>query len=144
MNIVLAILLSFFSQSFQSNIIEEESEFTIVVNNIEEIKGRILIGIFEKEEDYPKEDRMFRALAIKVDANAVSGSVSVPKGEYAVALFHDENDDEICNTNWIGIPREAFGFSNNIRPFFSLPAFDKVKVNVVQDKKIEISLMRIF
>ncbi len=144
MNIVLAILLSFFSQSFQSNIIEEESEFTIVVNNIEEIKGRILIGIFEKEEDYPKEDRMFRALAIKVDANAVSGSVRLPKGEYAVALFHDENDDEICNTNWIGIPREAFGFSNNIRPFFSLPAFDKVKVNVVQDKKIEISLMRIF
>ncbi len=144
MNIVLAILLSFFSQSFQSNIIEEESEFTIVVNNIEEIKGRILIGIFEKEEDYPKEDRMFRALAITVDANAVSGSVRLPKGEYAVALFHDENDDEICNTNWIGIPREAFGFSNNIRPFFSLPAFDKVKVNVVQDKKIEISLMRIF
>lgn len=130
--------------SFQSSAFEAEPELTIVVNNIEEIKGRILIGVFEKEEDYPIEDKMFRALAIRVDGKAVSGAVKVPKGEYAIALFHDVNNDEICNTNWFGIPREAFGFSNNIRPFFSLPAFDKVKVNVEENKKIEISLMRIF
>ena len=138
------ILCIIFSISFQANNVAVESELTIVVDNIEEIQGRILIGVFDKEEDYPEEEKMFKALAIQVDASSVTGVVTLPKGDYAVALFHDVNNDEVCNTNWIGIPKEAFGFSNNIKPFFSLPSFDKVKVNVEENKIIGISLMRIF
>ena len=31
-------------------------------------------------------------------------------GNYAVALFHDENDDHHLNTNALGIPTEGYGF----------------------------------
>ncbi len=49
-------------------------------------------------------------------------------GNYAVAVFHDQNNDRILNNNVFGIPKEGFGFSRNpeIRtgaPKFSEAAF---------------------
>jgi uncharacterized protein (DUF2141 family) len=34
-------------------------------------------------------------------------------GTYANSVFHDENDDGVLNTNFIGMPHEGYGFSNN-------------------------------
>jgi uncharacterized protein (DUF2141 family) len=46
-------------------------------------------------------------------------------GKYAFKFFHDENKNEIIDVNWIGIPKEGFGFSNNPSMTFGPPSFDK-------------------
>ena len=46
---------------------------------------------------------------------------------YAVALFHDENDDGHLNTNALGIPTEGAGFSNNPTLYFGPPSLEKVR-----------------
>ena len=46
----------------------------------------------------------------------------LPSGDYAVALFHDENGNGKLDTRF-GIPREGVGFSNNPRLFFGPPRF---------------------
>jgi len=38
---------------------------------------------------------------------------NIPPGEYAISIFHDENDNGKLDTNFIGIPKEPYGFSNN-------------------------------
>ena len=48
-------------------------------------------------------------------------------GTYAVKLFHDANDNGRLDTNWIGIPKERFGFSNNAMGRFGPPDFDAVR-----------------
>ncbi|HEX4504510.1 MAG TPA: DUF2141 domain-containing protein [Alphaproteobacteria bacterium] len=48
-------------------------------------------------------------------------------GAYAVALFHDENDDGHLNTNTLGIPTEGAGFSNNPTLYFGPPSLEKVR-----------------
>ncbi len=40
----------------------------------------------------------------------------IPAGEYALLLFHDENDNAQLDRNFIGIPSEPIGFSNAYRP----------------------------
>ena len=35
--------------------------------------------------------------------------IGLPEGEYAISLFHDENENKELDTNFIGIPKEAFG-----------------------------------
>lgn len=44
-------------------------------------------------------------------------------GKYAFKFFHDENKNERLDTNWLGIPKEGFGFSNNPRLTFGPPSF---------------------
>jgi uncharacterized protein (DUF2141 family) len=47
----------------------------------------------------------------------------IPPGVYAVAVFHDENANGKLDKNFLGIPREGYGASNNVRPKMSAPAF---------------------
>lgn len=49
---------------------------------------------------------------------------------YAVALFHDENDDGHLNTNALGIPTEGAGFSNNPTLYFGPPSLEKVRFSL--------------
>ena len=51
-------------------------------------------------------------------------------GKYAFKYFHDANDDEKLNTNFVGMPKEGFGFSNNAKGTFGIPAFEKMLFEV--------------
>lgn len=46
-------------------------------------------------------------------------------GKYAFKYFHDENKNENLDCNWLGIPTEGFGFSNNAKGIFGPPSFKK-------------------
>ena len=41
---------------------------------------------------------------------------NVPPGEYALMVYHDENNNERIDKNFIGIPKEPLGFSNRYEP----------------------------
>ncbi len=47
------------------------------------------------------------------------------KGQYAVAVYHDENDNHKLDRNWIGLPTEGFGFSNDPTLFLAPPSFEE-------------------
>jgi uncharacterized protein (DUF2141 family) len=44
-------------------------------------------------------------------------------GRYALVMFHDANADGELNVGPLG-PKEGYGFSNNLRPFFSAPSLE--------------------
>jgi uncharacterized protein (DUF2141 family) len=46
-------------------------------------------------------------------------------GVYAVVVFHDENSDGIFNRNWLGMPKEGYGFSNDAPARWRAPKFDE-------------------
>ena len=62
------------------------------------------------------------------------------EGKYAVAVFHDENKNGILDKNYLGIPTEAYGFSNNARRTFSAPSFKEAEVILNSDLAISITL----
>nr|WP_321986718.1 DUF2141 domain-containing protein [uncultured Lichenicoccus sp.] len=51
-------------------------------------------------------------------------------GSYAVAIYHDENDNHHFDRNFLGLPVEGYGFSNDAAPMFAPPKFDAVKFTV--------------
>jgi len=51
----------------------------------------------------------------------------IPPGEYGVMVYQDVNSNDRVDSNFLGIPREPYGFSRNARPFLSKPGFDEVK-----------------
>lgn len=51
-------------------------------------------------------------------------------GDYAVQLFHDENDNGKVEMNLAGIPTEGFGFSNIAQVQGGIPPFERMRVSV--------------
>lgn len=47
----------------------------------------------------------------------------IKPGKYAIAVIHDENYDGELETNWLGIPKEGYGFSSGAEASLSAPSF---------------------
>ena len=67
--------------------------------------------------------------------------INLPEGIYAIALFVDVNKNLKIDKNFLGIPKEQFGFSNNAMGKFSAPSFEqakfKVEGNTLQNIKLK-------
>ena len=55
---------------------------------------------------------------------------NLPAGDYGVVAIHDENKNHKLDRNFIGIPKEGFGFANNPHVGLSAPSFDAAIVHV--------------
>ncbi len=53
-----------------------------------------------------------------------------PSGTYAVAVYHDENDNHHFDRNFLGLPAEGYGFSNDAPTLFGPPSFDAARLTV--------------
>jgi uncharacterized protein (DUF2141 family) len=54
----------------------------------------------------------------------------LPAGKYAVAVIHDENRNHKLDRNFLGVPKEGFGFANNPRVLLSAPSFEAATTQV--------------
>jgi len=59
------------------------------------------------------------------DASTEIDFSGIPRGKYAVVCFHDENGNGKFDENMLGMPKEGYCFSNNVKPRFSAPKFDQ-------------------
>ncbi len=57
-----------------------------------------------------------RMMMIKVrDREARCDFEDIPPGRYALAVIHDENMNGKLDANWLGVPKEGYGFSNDAK-----------------------------
>lgn len=132
------LLFGILSGLFPSN----NPKLTIKISNIEKIKGEIKVGIFNTDTHFLKEGYALKNYSVKVENNtAILTITDLPTGEYAVTMYHDQNSDNECNKNFIGIPKEPYGFSNNIKPKMSAPKFKDCKFDLSENKTLNIALI---
>jgi uncharacterized protein (DUF2141 family) len=63
-------------------------------------------------------------MVIKIrDTQARCDFLDIPPGTYALAVIHDEDMNGKLDTNWLGVPTEGYGFSNDAKAWLSAPAF---------------------
>ena len=65
---------------------------------------------------------------------------NLPRGEYAVSFVHDENDNKKMDTNFLGIPKEDYGCSNNATGFMGPPKYEDAKFMLEENKSINIKI----
>ena len=139
MRILYTLLLCFsLFTGFASN---ENPQLTIEIQNIENVKGNIRIGIFNNSEKFLKQGSTFKSYVIAVKGTTETIIIDdLPKGEYAFMLYHDKNSDGKLNQNILGIPKEPFAFSNNVKPKLSKPTFEQCKFLLQNNIKVQVSL----
>lgn len=115
----------------------------IVIPNIKQ-DGIIYIAVYDNTDDYNSGDESQDIMAYNiiepVFKGAYSKKISLKKGVYAIKVLVDNNDNGKIDLNFFGIPKEQFGFSNNVRGILGVPKFEKASFKLNSNKKIEIKL----
>lgn len=132
------ILFFFLFTSFSWEM-ESKSDLTISVTNIHNAKGKISFGLFRKQDSFPIKGKQYKGVLIEATKSRTKYTFqNLERESYAVAVFHDENNNGILDKNFVGAPTEAYGFSKNARAMFSAPSFEEAKIDLKESKSIEI------
>ena len=88
-------------------------------------KGQVLCGLFSSAEAFPtKADKAVARLTAKIaERQAVCDFTGIAPGTYAVSVVHDENSNGKLDRNFIGMPREGVGASNDAKGHMGPPKF---------------------
>ncbi|MAD96680.1 MAG: hypothetical protein CMB99_05060 [Flavobacteriaceae bacterium] len=134
----LPFLVSFFllilaTTSFSA---QESYTLTIEIEGIKKQSGNVLVLLSNSEKSFLKDGE---GRTLKVKGNTVTANYKVAKGEYAFSFFHDKNSNGKLDTNFMGIPKESYGFSNNAKGFMGPPSYQKAKFSITGDTKVTVS-----
>lgn len=118
----------------------DSADLRIVATNVASDAGKIRVWVYDSKDDWLS-DRYRTQKVVTVAGNRVDGRIMVdlllPAGTYAVTVFQDLDDDGKLKRNFIGIPKEPSGLSNNVRPRFGPPKFDDALVTVTPGTLVE-------
>jgi uncharacterized protein (DUF2141 family) len=103
-----------------------ENLIRVEIAGLRNDKGKVMCALFSSASDFPKhaDKAVMRITAAIADRHAVCEFAGVTPGTYAVSTVHDENSNGRLDTNFMGIPREGVGASNNAKGHFGPPKFD--------------------
>lgn len=89
--------------------------------------GAVACALFEAPEGFPTEFMRFATSLMMVKVRAAKATcdfADIAPGTYALAVIHDENRDGELATNWMGMPQEGYGFSNDAKGSLGAPSFE--------------------
>ena len=117
----------------------DQVECTIAIENIKGKEGKLVIAVFDNEDDYLKNDLLNKEVVVTGKPTELV-KLKLPRGEYAIAVFHDINGNKELDKNMVGWPQEAFGFSNKSLGMFGPPSFKETKFTVPSSSPIKVKL----
>jgi len=132
MNFWPILLVSIFS--FQKKV-----QLTIDVSGFANSKGVAYVAVFEEGDQFPVFGKQSKGVKTKIENGVVKTKFDIQANKkYAVAVFHDQNENGKLDKNLFGAPTEAYGFSNNVRNMFSAPTFSQASFNIPSQSTIKI------
>ena len=112
---------------------------TIEVASFENTKGVLRVCVTDQKDDFLKSCAFSKIVTVEDDTVSLKIE-NIEKGNYAVSVYHDENNSGILETGGVfGIPLEPYGFSNNPNMTFG-PSYKMSVFKMTSDKNISIKL----
>ena len=114
-----------------------QSKIVVQISNLRNNNGVCRVCLFNSEATFSGKGGT-PVLCVEVPAKEGATEAlfkNVVPGAYAIAVFHDANNNKQMDKNFLGIPREGYGASRNKLPFAGAPEYKDNKFTVT-DKTI--------
>ena len=103
--------------------------------------GELYVGLYNSKDSFKDRLKTYKNTIVGIYSNSIEITFKdIPKGVYAIAVFHDENKNGKLDKNFFGVPTEGYGFSNNIKPALRGANFDESKFDLYSNKKITVKM----
>ena len=121
---------------------EEKGSLKVTLINIKKT-GKISTAVYRNGEEFPDEKYIVTKKTLEGAKDKCDLQFdSLPFGSYAIAIYQDVNGNCKLDKGMFGIPSEPFAFSNNFKPKFGGPSFEKCKFDFNKENQaIEIEMI---
>lgn len=146
-NLMIRIILTFMFLTFFFTPLFAQETQKITANFIEikSDKGKLFVALYNTKDSFL--EKPFKTAIVEIkDLKAVAVFKDIPVGEYAISAFHDENDNKKMDTNFLGIPKEHIGTSNDAKGFMGPPKYKDAKFTLTKNtnKTLTITIDSVF
>ena len=107
------------------------AELEITVENVKTADGALRVGLYASEADYRK-TALRQLKAVPAPGRIAIRFADLPAGEYAIAMYHDRNDNGKLDSNLVGVPTEPYGFSGESAAVGAL-GWDEARIRVAAE-----------
>lgn len=123
---------------FITNLLSAQNvNLTVKISGLKSSTGSVTVGLYHSEGAFLK--KAYKGVTADIVSNVATVTFSnIPKGEYAISAYHDENKNGKLDTNFIGIPKEDYASSNNAKGIMGPPKYEDAKFTISKDSTIEI------
>ena len=122
-----------------SFVFAQNSDLTVSVSGLKNNTGSLTAELYNAKDKFLKVSYKVISSPIKSNATTVTFT-EIPKGEYTVLVYHDENKNGKLDKNFIGMPKEPVACSNNAKGFMGPPKYEDAKFTVTTDTKLNIKM----
>jgi uncharacterized protein (DUF2141 family) len=113
------------------NTIDTLSKVIINLSGMQNTNGKVNVALYNSASTFNDPNQAYRELFLNCTGGNMTITLdSLVQGEYAFAIFHDENNNQQIDQNLLSIPTEGFAFSNNAMGTFGPPNWTQSKFSV--------------
>jgi len=105
---------------------ENTQNIKLTITGIRSSEGQLRIGLFKDQESFRNETAIeyFEFEKTGLKNGEMTLQLKLETGTIGLSLLDDENNDSEMNYNFVGMPKEGFGFSDYYHKGFTRPTFD--------------------
>lgn len=102
------------------------------VRGLRNDNGQVMGALYDAPQRWVQRGHEAASCRARIHGGVARCAMEVPTGRYAFAFAHDEDRDGEFDRDFLGIPQEGYGFSNDVRPSLSVPSFQSASFEVRQ------------
>ncbi|HKJ44871.1 MAG TPA: DUF2141 domain-containing protein [Balneolales bacterium] len=121
--------------------VKSKHNLTVTLHGFKNTNGVVIVALFDSGKTFLKSPIEHQIIEITNKDTLSVTFDNINDGEYAVSVIHDENKNQKLDTNFLGIPKEGFGFSNNPKIRMGPATFSECKFSFSgSNENIQISM----
>jgi uncharacterized protein (DUF2141 family) len=145
--VIFAMLLAF---AASLTIVAQESHVILIIKKIQHKDGAVLLSVYCDPSQFAYAPGIWYNIPKSgLKDSTIVFEFDLPKpGNYAIAILDDENSNGELDRNFLGIPVEGFGFSNNfVARGLNIPHYEDLLVTFdegLNEVEVEIRHWKLF
>jgi uncharacterized protein (DUF2141 family) len=120
----------------------DNQNIEVTITGLRNSEGQIVLGVFADQESFKREQsyREFRFSKKDIRGSEMKVQFTIPPGTYGFAILDDETGDGFMQYNFLGMPKEGFGFSDYYHQGLTMPKFDDFKFVLAEGQKKSVNV----
>jgi uncharacterized protein (DUF2141 family) len=116
---------------------KKQKPLSITITDLKSATAPVIFSVYENPDTYLDPKAQLKTYRFVPKSKTLKIKLTDLKfGTYAIAFYQDMNDNGKIDKNGLGIPKEPYAFSNNIRPKLSAPSFKDCKFNYSKNQSV--------